>query len=157
MIYYNGDIQKLLNNFYNFLSGLGYNLEISGVDGDFEITCYDFSDDSDYGTGFWKYKISYFTYCSDLNIFMKSLKIIRKQNKNGLESVTNIYQYDGDVLPRSSLKFKDCEWLECLLSCMIPYKSYKELLERFELSDYDDDYKSIARDIKIKILLNYES
>lgn len=51
MTYYNGDLNKLLINFYHFISALGYDISITGEGDDIKVICSGFSNDGKYGTG----------------------------------------------------------------------------------------------------------
>jgi hypothetical protein len=161
MTYYNGDIQKLLISFYNFLSEIGYDVTMSGEGDDIKVTCDEFASDGNNGTGPWIYRISSYEFCSDINQFIPAIKYTRKLNDSGKEMISHIFKYDGKKIFFHRTKFEDGQWLECLLACMIPSKQTDRIIDKFnsekEKSEhwYDtDNYVSLSRDIKIKMLLN---
>lgn len=137
MTYYNGDINKLLINFYKFISTLGYDITIDGDGDDIKVTCKEFAGDDKYGTGPWIYTISNYVYCDDIKDFTRAIKYTRIQNDNGRELVSHIYQYDGNKVFWKRLKIKEEQWLECVLSCLMPGRAFNKILDRFESSDVD--------------------
>lgn len=160
MTYYNGDIHKLLISFYSFLSSIGYDITISGEGDDIKVICSGFSNDGKYGTGPWIYNINRYEFCSDIKEFIPCLIYTRKQNENGRDIKSHIYQYDGDKIFWKRLKLKESQWMECVLAYMMPGNIHDSIINRFEsvkddgMWDDVDRYKSLARDIKLKMILN---
>jgi len=161
MYYYKGEMIDLLNKVYNLLKSVGFDVRWTSHDHSF--VCDEFKSDGKYGTGSWEYSMGY-DYCDDLKDFRDTVRIKRISNDNGKEFCSHIYRWKGEyIFWANRMMFQEGEWLECLLSCMMPHSGYAKILSKYSIvEDKDDDkklsdispYKRVSRDLKLNLLLN---
>lgn len=79
MYYYKGEMIKLLNNVYNLLESVGF--DVKWIDQE-SFVCDEFKSEGEYGTSSWEYSIGY-DYRDDLKDFRNTVRINKVFNRGG--------------------------------------------------------------------------
>jgi len=179
MHYYKGDMTTFLDKLYLFFKSVGYDVEMSEATSEITfgnnlmdkvVTCNEFSTNDLSGTGSWSYSIGEY-WCDELKSLREAIRIDIPYNE-GTDRDIFIYKLNNtDILNFKRLKFEGNQWLEMILSLMMPSFYHQKLLQKFKIvSEKDIDvsefggtendiysiikYTRVAREIKLNMLLD---
>ena len=146
MYYYTGEPIKLLNYLHTLLKYFGHDSEIFEENSeDIVVKCTSFDTHKE-----WTYSISYCVYNSQVNDFVRSIKISRYDDEDR-EHITNIFL---DKIPSNPyVIINERDWMKLVLFFMIPNLVYEKMLSLYSIERVGD-YKnsdSLIRHIKISM------